>query len=359
VPAATRRSRSSVAIPPTLLALAMVAIVAAGCGGGDNPSATTPDASKSTKNDSAGSDQAASGDKPKIYMIGSVANNTFWAAVKRGFEDGGREFGMDAVYSAPDEHSASKTIPLIRSAIAADPAGIAINYQDKSLREPVLAALDAGINVVLFNNRLFQAVPGQPDTETTDAEITSLAYSGEDTEANARALATEYAKHLEPGATVVIADPVPGVLTLALRRRGIESVLESEGFKTAYLPAALDEGKNYSTIGSYVQGHDDVGGIVGLGGPTANPAARYVKKNGLDIAVAGFDVDAATAAAIKDGSMVAATDQQPYLQGYLSAMNLNVMLTKHLFPVTVNTGSYIVTKDNLASVERALEAGTG
>src|SRR5205823_5561456 len=80
-----------------------------------------------TSNSKAGTTRAGAG-APKIYMIGSVTNNTFWAAVKRGFEDGGRTFGVHAIYSAPGVHSSASSIPLIQAAIAAKPAGIAINY---------------------------------------------------------------------------------------------------------------------------------------------------------------------------------------------------------------------------------------
>lgn len=355
MPSAIRRVHWRVAKGLVIAMLALAASVAAGCGSSGSSSSNA--AADQTSTGSSGA--SSSGGRPTIYMIGSVANNTFWAAVKRGFEDGGRDLGLHAVYSAPDVHSSSEAIPLVKSAIASHPAGIAINYTDKSLQKPVLDALGSGVHVVLYNNRLFQAVNNQQDTATTDPRITSLSYVGEDTELNARDLATEFAKHLKPGATVVVVDPVPGVLTLALRRKGIESVLQPKGIKVEYLPAALDEGKNFSTIGSYVQGHSGLGGIIGLGGPTANPAARYVKQNNLHLPVAGFDVDAETAAALRDGSMVAATDQQPYLQGYLAAVNLNSIINKHLFPVTVNTGSYIVTKSNIDTVQQALEAHTG
>src|SRR6266545_2817652 len=49
----------------------------------------------------------ASASRPTVYMVGSVTNNTFWAAVKRGFVDGGRTFGLRAIYSAPGVHSSA------------------------------------------------------------------------------------------------------------------------------------------------------------------------------------------------------------------------------------------------------------
>ena len=297
--------------------------------------------------------------RPTVYMIGSVTNNTFWAAVKRGFEQGGRDFGLRAVYSAPGVHSSAGSIPLIRAAIGAKPAAVAINYTDRSIEKPTLDALRAGIKVVLFNNNRFEAVGGKADTATTNPRITGLSYVGEDSLANAKKLAREFRPFIKKKGTVLIVDPVPGVAVLALRRQGVESVLRPAGFKMAYLPAALDEGKNLTTIGAYLQAHPEVVAVVGLGDPTANPAAAYMEQNKLDIPVAAFDVDAGAIQHIKKGSLKAATDQQPYLQGYLSAANMAFMLKDHLFPLTINTGSYIVTKTNIGEVEKAVALGKG
>ena len=79
--------------------------------------------------------------EPTVYMVGSVTNNTFWSAVQRGFLQGGKDFGLHAIYSAPGVHSSASSIPLIQSAIAAKPAGIAINYTDKSLYKVTTQAL--------------------------------------------------------------------------------------------------------------------------------------------------------------------------------------------------------------------------
>jgi simple sugar transport system substrate-binding protein len=297
---------------------------------------------------------------PTVYMIGSVTNNTFWAAVKKGFEQGGKDFGLHTIYSAPGVHSSAGSIPLINSAIAAKPAGISINYTDKSIEKPTLAALDAGLAVTLFNNNRFEPVNGKASTATVNPKITRLAYVGEDTYLNAQKLGKAFLPFItKKTGTVLIVDPVPGVQVLALRRQGIESVVKPAGYKTAYLPADLDEGKNLTTIGAYLQAHPEVVAVVGLGDPTANPACTYVEKNKLSIPVAAFDVDQEAIEHIKAGCMKTATDQQPYLQGYLSAANLAFILKDHLFPVSVNTGSFIATKLNVGEIEKAVAAGKG
>jgi ABC-type sugar transport system substrate-binding protein len=307
---------------------------------------------------SGGNTPTASTNAPTVYMIGSVTNNTFWAAVKRGFEQGGKDFHLNTIYEAPDVHSSAGSIPLINAAIASKPAGIAINYTDKSIEAPTLAALDGGAKVILYNNNRFEAAGGDSSTATTNSKITSLAYVGEDSLVNARRLGEAFAASVKPGTTVLIVDPVPGVQVLALRRQGIEAAMHAHGINTDYLPGFLDEAKNLATIGAYMQAHPGIGGIVGLGDPTANPASLYIQQNNLTIPTAAFDVDSEAIKFIKAGIMKDATDQQPYLQGYISAMNLALMLNDHLFPVSVNTGSFIVTQANVAEVEAAVASGT-
>src|SRR6267143_818375 len=116
--------------------------------------------------------------RPTVYMVGSVANNTFWAAVKRGFEQGGKDFGLHAVY-----------------------------YTDKSILKSTVGALSAGIKVTLFNNNRFEAVGGKQNTATTDPRVTSLAYVGEDSLANAKKLATAFVPFIKKKGTVLIVDP--------------------------------------------------------------------------------------------------------------------------------------------------------
>jgi ABC-type sugar transport system substrate-binding protein len=98
---------------------------------------------------------------------------------------------------------------------------------------------------------------------------------------------------------------------------------------------------------------------VGLGDPTGNPAALYSQRHNLNIPVAAFDVDSEAIKYIQAGVMTDATDQQPYLQGYLSALDLSLMYYDHLYPVSVNTGSYIVDKSNVSQVAAAVAAGKG
>ena len=112
-----------------------------------------------------------------IYVIGYQENNVFWETEGKGAQQAGSQFGVTVRYEAPPTSSDVGTISLIDAALATHPYGIAIDYTDKTMQAPVLAALNAGVKVVLYNNDRFEAQSGGA---TTDPAVTSLAFVGQD-----------------------------------------------------------------------------------------------------------------------------------------------------------------------------------
>src|SRR6478609_6416234 len=100
---------------------------------------------------------ASAEDKPKFYVnfIGGPEIQ-FFAVVKRGVEDAGKDLGVDAVYSAPKCCDINLQAQLLKSNVAAKPDGIAVEFNDpKALSKPILEALDSNIPVILVNTQNF------------------------------------------------------------------------------------------------------------------------------------------------------------------------------------------------------------
>ena len=74
------------------------------------------------------------------------------------------------------------------------------------------------------------------------------------------------------------------------------------------------------------------------------------KKPG-EIAIAGFDLSAATAAAIESGFTGLVIDQQPWLQGYLPILQICLSKVYGFAGLDINTGAGFVTKDNIAIIK--------
>jgi simple sugar transport system substrate-binding protein len=297
---------------------------------------------------------AAAQDKPTIYVIAPSLSDPFWITQQNGAMQAGEDFGVNVVFQAPAQDTGDAgMVPLVQAAIAAQPAGIAIDFTSKTMEAATTAALDAGIPVVIYNNNRFEG-----ENAPADARITGLAFVGQDESVSGEVLTRAWMASLpaEP-CKVLIVNPFPTAFVLTLRGDGVRRVLDEKGYPHEELAATGDQGQNLSLIGAKLQAEPGICGIVGLGNPGANPAAQYVGENGLAIPVATFDVGAEAAQRITDGTLTMAINQQPFLQSYYAVANLAHWHNYSLAPVNVDTGTSIVTGANIATIKTCIDAG--
>jgi ABC-type sugar transport system substrate-binding protein len=292
--------------------------------------------------------------QPTVYVIAPSLTDPFWITEQNGANQAGKDFGVNVVFQAPAQDTGDAGMAtLAEAAVGAKPDGIAIDYTSKAMEAVTTEALDAGIPVVLYNNNRFEG-----DNAPSDARIPNLAFSGQDESTSGEILADHWASNLAtPGCKVLIVNPFPTAFVLTLRGDGVKRSLDRQGFTHTDLAATGDEGQNEGLIAGALQADPSICGIVGLGNPAANPAAKYVSENNLSIPIATFDVGQEAADWIEKGVLTMAINQQPYLQSYYAVANLNNWLKYNLSPVNVNTGTSLVTKDNIASVKACIAAG--
>ena len=108
-------------------------------------------------------------DKPTVYVIAPSLTDPFWITQQNGANQAGKDFGVNVVFQAPAQDTGDAgMVPLVQAAIAAKPAGIAIDYTSKTMEAVTIAALDAGIPVVLYNNNRFEGENAPDDTRILD-----------------------------------------------------------------------------------------------------------------------------------------------------------------------------------------------
>ncbi len=293
-------------------------------------------------------------DNPTVYVIAPSLTDPFWITQQNGANQAGEDFGVNVVFQAPAQDTGDAgMVPLLQAAIAAAPAGIAIDYTSKTMEAVTVAALDAGIPVVLYNNNRFEG-ENAPD----DKRILGLAFVGQDEAVSGETLTKAWMSSLpaEP-CKVLIVNPFPTAFVLTLRADGVKRALDAAGYPYEDLVATGDQAQNLSLTSAAMQADTSICGIVGLGNPAANPAAQYVSENSLNIPVATFDVGAEAAKRIKDGALTMAINQQPFLQSYFAVANLANQAKYSLSPANVDTGTSIVTKDNIDTVQACIDAG--
>jgi len=301
-----------------------------------------------------GGNTVAAQEKPRVYVIAPSLTDPFWITEQNGAKQAGQDFGVNVAFEAPAQDTGDAAmVPLIQAAIAAKPAGIAIDYTSKTMEAATVAALDAGIPVVLYNNNRFEG-PNAPG----DKRILGLSFVGQDESVSGETLTKAWLASLPAKpCKVLIVNPFPTAFVLTLRGDGVKRALDAVHYPHDDLAATGDEGQNLSLISAALQADTGICGIVGLGNPAANPAAKYVGENGLKIPVATFDVGAEAAKRIKDGTLTMAINQQPFLQSYFAVANMVNQAKYSLSPVNINTGTSIVTTRNIGVVQACIDAG--
>jgi simple sugar transport system substrate-binding protein len=292
--------------------------------------------------------------KPTVYIIAPSLTDPFWITQQNGAKQAGQDFGVNVAFEAPAQDTGDAAmVPLIQAAIAAKPAGIAIDYTSKTMEAVTIAALDAGIPVILYNNNRFEG-----KNAPNDKRILGLAFVGQDESVSGEILAKAWLPSLpSQPCKVLVVNPFPTAFVLTLRGDGVKRALDAAHYPYQDLVATADEGQNLSLVSAALQADKSICGIVGLGNPAANPAAKYVGENGLKIPVATFDVGAQAAKRIKDGTLTMAINQQPFLQSYFAVANMVNLAKYSLSPVNVNTGTSIVTSHNIGAVQACIDAG--
>lgn len=155
-----------------------------------------------------------------------------------------------------------------------------------------------------------------------------------------------------------------GQETRGLRTKGCIDALKEIGVQVDYIEIS-DAVNSDATLGtpiiaSYIATHPDVKLIITDHGALTATSGTYLRtanRKPGDIYMAGFDLSAATAAAIKEGWVGAVLDQQPWLQGYLPILQICLTKKYGFAGLHIDTGAAIIDKTNIDFVAPLAEKG--
>jgi simple sugar transport system substrate-binding protein len=137
---------------------------------------------------------------------------------------------------------------------------------------------------------------------------------------------------------------------------------EAGGTVTVLAVDLADPTGSASRISAALTENPDVDAIFTLGPTGAAPALQAVEEAGLlgEMLLATFDLSPDVLAAVRDGNMLFAIDQQQYIQGYLPIVYLTLFLENANTPgsILIPTGPGFVTADNAARIIDLSAAGT-
>jgi simple sugar transport system substrate-binding protein len=285
-----------------------------------------------------------------VFITHGQASDEFWKVVQRGEEEAHKQSGAAVSYRSPDAFSIERMRRFIDLAVADHPDGLIVSLPDATALAPsIKAAVKAGIPVVTINS-------GSDDFR----KVGALAHIGQD----------EYKAGLEAGRRMgkagvkhaLCVNQENGNTGLDQRCRGLADGLARTGGTMKPLPVPLQNENLAQTRMAEALNDRSVDGIITLGPGGAEPALDAVRASGLEsrVKLATFDLSPEVLAAVRDGKMLFAVDQQPYLQGYLPVMLLAERARYGVFPgegELIETGPKFITKADAPEVIRLSAEG--
>jgi simple sugar transport system substrate-binding protein len=331
-----------------LTAVALAAVLAlTACSSAGGKKAADSAAAAAAGTAAPGGGGGAVADTPR-YVIAMTTHeapgDAFWDKIRAGAQAAAAKDNVELKYSA--DPAPDKQATLIQNAVDSKVDGLATTMSaPDALSGSIKVATDAGIPVVGFN-------AGINDWK----KLGAIMYFGSDETIAGNAvgerLAALGAKHpicviQEAGQTQLearckgVADKVGGVENLQVNGRDATQVT--------------------STIGAKLQADPSIDYVVTLGAQFAVNAIDSVGQANSSAKVVTFDLNADAAKLIKEGKILFAVDQQPYLQGYEAIDTLWLYLTNRNTlggGLPVLTGPAFVDADNIDVILPFTAAGT-
>jgi simple sugar transport system substrate-binding protein len=301
---------------------------------------------------SVSSASARPGDPLTFYFIShGCPTDPFWPPVWNGAADAGRQLGVrvDILHITSSEcGSTAAEVSLLETAIAAHPAGIATTVTDPTAFSSALktAARD-GIPVVVFNSA--PTASGEPNSENP-----YLAYIGQQNYSAGEGLAEEAVKYfgLSKGASVVIVDHEPTNISLTQRLNGVHAAFGPLGIKPTVVNTSDNISQGASIVSAYLQSHKHIAAVLTLGTTGTDEVVQGMTTAGAHVKIGAMDLDSTTLSYIERGIVSYTVDQQPYLQGYYSIVELFLDATEGAQPVSISTGPVFLTSENVKTLAK-------
>jgi simple sugar transport system substrate-binding protein len=297
---------------------------------------------------------AAQTDGEQYYfrLVTHGGDDPFWAVVKQGMMDAAAVYGVKAEIDLAGSDLANQQ-KKFQEAVASKPNGIALVINnDDAWDKPVEDALAAGIPVIGINNDDTKGPVGNKRLAYIGQNEVRAGYMlGAKVFADAKAAGVDLSK-----AKVGFVAEVPAAAYAQVRSQGIKQAMAEFGVP-GDLPIIDGGGLEASTVEqretAYLLANPDTNFMFGAGGIVTDRLATSLKNAGKqpgDVWAGGFDAAPGTVQGLKDGYLVASIDQQQYLQGY-HAISTLYLFNKYGLTPNIDTGGYLITKDNLGLIE--------
>jgi simple sugar transport system substrate-binding protein len=305
--------------------------------------------SKSTTSAAAASSSGGSGPYGssgghKFVMVNHVTTNSFFTATIYGCQDACSLTGSSFQWTGSNNSIVSDMVSAFNTAIAAKANGIGCALIDNTaFNAPTAQALSSGIPVIAYNA---DVSPGTKNDR--------MAYIGQNNLTAGAAVGEAILAHgIGSGDKVAGIIATPGTGNIQPRIDGAKPILQKAGVNFIEVGTSATEGApEYNKISSWYAGNKDVKWMMAVDSGDSNAVAQFIKAQGLSgkVGASVWDVGLPVVQAIQAGYVTATIDQQAYLQGFDTIMQLFLWNVSGglMRPTDTDTGIGIVTKANVA-----------
>ena len=280
--------------------------------------------------------------KYKFVMVNHVTTNPFFTATIYGCRDACALTGTTFQWTGSATSIVNQMVSAFNTAIAGKANGIGCCLIDNTaFNGPVDTALAHGIPVIAYNADVAAGVKNN-----------RMSYVGQNNLTAGAAVGKQILQHVKSGDKVAGIIATPGTGNIQPRIDGAKPVLTKAGVKFVEVGTSATVGApEYNKIQAWYTGNKDVKFMFAVDSGDSDALAQFIQKNNLTgkVGGAGWDVGVPVVQGIKAGHLTFTIDQQAYLQGFDTIMqlylyNLSGGLMK---PTNTDTGLGIVVKTNV------------
>lgn len=267
----------------------------------------------------------------------------FWEVVKAGIDVAAKEFGVKVeIVGAKFERDISGQIEVLEKVIEEKPDAVVLAASDYNELVPIAQKVKkAGIKLVTIDSGINSDLPES--------------FIATDNVQAGRKAGEELARIIDKNSEAVVISHVKGSATAIEREKGVREGLAGNFTGKVYDTLFCDNNqeKAYTITKELLMTKPGIKGIACLNETSTIGAAKAIKEMGLSgkVKLVGFDNSIDEIKLIEEGEIQATIVQNPFNMGYRGIEMAVKSLKGQKISKRIDTGSVIVTKNNMYTSE--------
>ena len=284
----------------------------------------------------------------KLKFITHCVDEDFFDTVKKGTADAAKLLNVEYDFIGTEDVDFDEQIEMVRQAIRDKVDGIATSTLHTTAYNEVLEEVKAaGIPVVLLNTAASQGTNGD------------IPFIGQNVYNAGRKIAANIEHKIPNGAKVLVPIHSEGISALDERARGIRDGLAGKNLKFESVVTGIEVEDGFKVVSEILKADPEIKIVLGTGQADTEGAGQAVEKYfpNQGYVVAGFDVSLGILNLIKKDIISFTLDQQPYAQGFYPVVQLVQQIRYGIIPSDMDSGSTMITKENVDEVMKLTKEG--